>query len=139
MTAHPRRRDLALVTTTGLPGAIPEVPAARCRKTRRSRFPVLLVFLCAAYILYSFVHLGLKIYRVEQELAAYRQQKIALLEERARLEEEIRKLNSDAYIEKVAREQLGLIKRGETIILTARPADDVPPYVPPPPGHEFRD
>lgn len=139
MTARPRRRDLALVTTAGFTGALTEVPAARSRRRRRSRLSLWLVFLCAAYILYSFIYLGLKIYRVEQELAAYRQQKIALLEEQARLEQEIRKLNSDAYIEKVAREQLGLIKPGETVILTARPAEDVPPYVPPPPGHEFRD
>ncbi|MGB9660455.1 MAG: FtsB family cell division protein [Moorellaceae bacterium] len=138
MSARPRQRSLALAA--GLPGQIIPVSPAKNRKARRSRFSVLLVCVCLAYLLYSFVHLGLRIHRVEEELMACRQQKAALLEEQARLQEEIRKLESDAYIEKVAREQLGLIKRGETIILTARPAEEeVPAYVPPPPGHEFRD
>ncbi|SMB89509.1 Cell division protein FtsB [Thermanaeromonas toyohensis ToBE] len=91
------------------------------------------------YLLYSFLHLGINLYQVEKELNFYRQQKAALLAEQARLQEEIQKLNSDTYIERVAREELGFIKPGEKIILPARPAPDIPPYVPPPPGHEFRD
>lgn len=91
------------------------------------------------YLFYSFLHLGISLYKVEKELEFYRQQKAALLEEQARLKEEIQKLNSDTYIERMAREELGLIRPGEKIILPAKPATDIPPYVPPPPGHEFRD
>lgn len=91
------------------------------------------------YLFYSFLHVGISLYKVEKELDFYRQQKAALLAEQARLQEEIRKLNSDIYIERIAREELGLIKPGEKVILPAKPASDIPPYVPPPPGHEFRD
>ncbi|KUK12044.1 MAG: Septum formation initiator [Moorella sp. 60_41] len=121
------------------PGTGRESSASRRIRSRRSRLPLLLLLLGFLYLAGAFIHLQWKIYQVDKELEAYRQQKTALLEEQARLQEEIRRLNTDEYIERVAREELGLIKEGETVLLPARPGEEVPPYVPPPPGHQFRD
>ncbi|GFN21764.1 cell division protein FtsL [Thermanaeromonas sp. C210] len=131
-----RRLQVPAVADLGVGG---KSNATRRRRSRRSRLPLLLLLLGLLYLAGAFIHLEWKIYQVNKELEAYRQQKEALLEEQARLQEEIRRLNTDEYIERVAREELGLIKEGEKVLLPAQPGEDVPSYVPPPPGHQFRD
>lgn len=134
-----RRTPRALRRRTQVPVVVDLGVGGKSSASRRSRLPLLLLLLGLLYVAGAFIHLQWKIYQVDKELEAYRQQKAALLEEQARLQEEIRRLNTDEYIERVAREELGLIKEGETVLLPARPGEEVPPYVPPPPGHQFRD
>ena len=54
--------------------------------------------------------------QVESQLAHLNQQKITLLQQEKTLNDEIAQLNTPSYIEKLAREQLGLVKRGEILI-----------------------
>jgi len=53
---------------------------------------------------------------VEAQLAHLNQEKVLLLQQEKLLHDEITQLNTPSYIEKLAREQLGLVKRGEILI-----------------------
>lgn len=46
--------------------------------------------------------------------------------ERQRLEQEKERLSTDAYVEQVARRQLGFVKPGEVVVVRAKPGNAVP-------------
>jgi len=54
--------------------------------------------------------------KVEGQLTHLNQEKITLLQQEKLLHDEIAQLNTPSYIETLAREQLGLVKRGEILI-----------------------
>ncbi|SPF54190.1 Septum formation initiator family protein [Candidatus Desulfosporosinus infrequens] len=54
--------------------------------------------------------------QVEGQLAQLNQEKVSLLQQQGLLHNEITQLNTPSYIEKLAREQLGLVKHGEILI-----------------------
>jgi cell division protein DivIC len=54
--------------------------------------------------------------QVEGQLAYLNQEKATLLQQGKLLQNEITQLNTPSYIEKLAREQLGLVKHGEILI-----------------------
>jgi len=54
--------------------------------------------------------------QVEGQLTNLNQEKVTLLQQQKLLHEEIAQLNTPSYIERLAREQLGLVKRGEILI-----------------------
>ena len=54
--------------------------------------------------------------QVEEQLAHLNQEKVVLLQQERLLQDEIAQLNNPSYIEKLAREQLGLVKHGEILI-----------------------
>ncbi len=63
-----------------------------------------------------------RLYRLSREIAELEYQRAALLEENRRLREEVRRLYDPAYIERVAREELGLVRPGElAVVLVPRP------------------
>lgn len=74
-----------------------------------------------------------QVYRLEREAARMEQLKRDLEEQNAQLREEIKLLHTPQYIEKLAREQLGLVKPGEIALLIVQtPPDPVPPRPPHP-------
>ncbi len=68
---------------------------------------------------------GLRHYRrLSAEAETLAAQNRALVEENRRLSEEVRRLEHDeAYIEKVARDQLGHVRPGETVYLVPTESD----------------
>ncbi|MDR3540717.1 MAG: septum formation initiator family protein [Desulfosporosinus sp.] len=54
--------------------------------------------------------------QVEGQLTQLNQEKVTLLQQEGQLHDEIAQLNTPSYIEKLAREQLGLVKHGEILI-----------------------
>lgn len=86
---------------------------------KKYRFPlgrlIILLFLATA-----FTTSGWKLFLLQQEvnskIASLESQKQTLLEEKSGLEKEIVRLNTPSYIEQLAREQLGLVRKGEIII-----------------------
>ncbi|WXJ80780.1 Cell division protein FtsL [Moorella humiferrea] len=90
------------------------------------------------YFFFSFIRLGVALYQTNLQIKSYNEQKALLEAEGNRLREQIRELNDNDYIERLAREELGLVKPGETVVITAVPGQ-VRPYIPPRPGQEFRD
>lgn len=70
----------------------------------------------------------LELYRLEREAAELTHTKQQLQEQRAVLREEINALHTPAYIERLAREQLGLVKPGEIAVFIVHPP--APPPTP---------
>ena len=54
--------------------------------------------------------------QVQRQLAHLNQEKLTLLNQEKLLSDEITQLSTPSYIEMLAREQLGLVKRGEILI-----------------------
>lgn len=72
-----------------------------------------------------------EVYRLEREAAELSRTKQQLQEHSASLHEEIKALYTSSYIEKLAREQLGLVKPGEIAVLIVHPPTPAPvPAVP---------
>ncbi|MDQ7819285.1 MAG: septum formation initiator family protein [Armatimonadota bacterium] len=74
----------------------------------------------------------LEVYRLEREAARLQRLRTDLIRQNAALREEIRLLHTPAYIEKLAREQLGLVRPDEVALLIV-PASPPPPAAPPAP------
>jgi|GEM_PF-2100813 len=91
----------------------------RTHKRRRSvRWGKLLIVMMA--LLFS-VRLGRQVQQylsLNEEAEAYRQQLAAVQAEYADKQEQIDLLSNDAYIERLARSRLGMVKQGETVVLT---------------------
>lgn len=68
------------------------------------------VFITSAWQLYQLR------YHVDERIAQLESEKQELLEERSGLESQIVKLNTPSYVEQLAREQLGLVRKGEIMI-----------------------
>ncbi|GAW92237.1 FtsB family cell division protein [Calderihabitans maritimus] len=92
----------------------------------RPNLKTLIIYFLLAYLLFSFGQVHYKIRQQEAYLAQLEKQKQGLARENQKLKEQIRMLQSDAYIERIAREELGLVKPGETILLPAQPGEVIP-------------
>src|SRR5437867_3572114 len=73
----------------------------------------------------------LQLYRLEREAARLEQLQRDLEVQNAQLREEIKLLHTPQYIEKLAREQLGLVKPGEIALLLIQSPTDPSPRRPP--------
>jgi cell division protein FtsB len=94
---------------------------ARARKSfsiSRSRLPVVALSLLLVYLVISFCSQFSKLYIMQRDVQNIKQQVQEMQQKNAALREELRLAQSDAYIEKTAREKIGLIKPGETRIVT---------------------
>ena len=75
-----------------------------------------LLFIFAFVVLISFLPTFSRLQDVKQKDLEYKERIAALENEHARLQEERRKLETDpVYLEKVAREKMGLIREGEVV------------------------
>ncbi|MEK7106435.1 MAG: septum formation initiator family protein [Patescibacteria group bacterium] len=64
--------------------------------------------------------------RTAGRIALLEDAKSKLLDEKSKLEEESRYVQSDFYLEKVAREELYLTKQGETVVIIPSERDLIP-------------
>ncbi|OUM99454.1 MAG: hypothetical protein BAA04_08785 [Firmicutes bacterium ZCTH02-B6] len=84
----------------------------------KPRFFVLIgVFFLAVYLVYGYVDGFLRMRAMRAELERVRAEIQRYQELNAQLRAEIEHYNSDEYIERVAREELGLVKPGETPVI----------------------
>lgn len=93
-------------------------PRARRKRLRLTpRFWAIVALLCFVYIATSYALGFIAIWRLKAEIRQV-QGEIAAAEARnEQLRRELEYLQSDEYIEKVAREELGLVRPGETPVL----------------------
>ena len=86
-------------------------PKAGRRRIRPVRHIVLLFFT------FLFASSGWQLYQLHSEvthdIAQLNEEKLNLLNEKKDLEDKIVQLNTPSYIEQLAREQLGLVRKGE--------------------------
>lgn len=111
---------------------------SRARPTGRPpRRAVILTGLAVAVAaVYVFGAGFLELYALNREAARLQALRRSLQQQNAILREEIKLLQTPRYVEKLAREQLGLVRPGEVAILIIRPPAAPPP---PPPGRIQRD
>ncbi len=107
----------------------------------KNRLPVLIVgMLAAAALLFSvFGEVGiLSTWRMGRSQKQLVEENARLREDNARLRAEVDKLRTNpAYIEEIARKELGLIGRKENVIVLER-KQNAPPGNPPPGGTKRR-
>jgi cell division protein DivIC len=85
-----------------------------------------LVLVLLVAVTYAFGSSFLQVYRLRREAARLEQVRQDLIEQGALLREEIKLLHTPGYIERIAREQLGLVKPGEVALLIIRPKPPTP-------------
>ncbi len=91
------------------------------------RFPrvvLIAILLLIFFLAYLFLSGYLDLRKVGQRLARLEEENKRLIQENKRLEEERKALEGDPfYIEKIAREELGMVKKGEVVyeIISSEP------------------
>lgn len=99
--------------------------APKSGKKKKFKFkmsgPIAIFLLLLGFILYSFSGQMLEMRKVKAEINEIRTQINDLQTKNVDLKKRVDQLNSNAYIEREARQKLGLVKPGEQIILEATP------------------
>ena len=83
------------------------------RKHRKNRTTRLIMVAILSYVIFIFGSQEFKLYQIRQEKARIEEQIRVYSAKNDLLREQIKYLSSTEYIERAAREQLGLIKEGE--------------------------
>ena len=96
------------------------LPAPRTPRLPRWVLPLVLIGV-AALAVNAFGATYLATYRLHREADRLTREVGTLRKENAQLREEIRRLHTPQYIERLAREQLGLVRPGEIPIILIRP------------------
>lgn len=90
-------------------------PGQTRRLPLRGRVVVLLVLL--VYCLVLAARAEWQLYHLRRDLVEAEQKRQALVQQRQSLEKECARLKDPAYLEGVAREELGLVRPGEVLVL----------------------
>lgn len=81
-------------------------------------FKKLIIIALAGIFIFSYIRQGITMKRIEKEIASKQSQLQEVKQKNDRLQDEVDKINSDSsdYLERLARERLGMIKPGEKVI-----------------------
>ncbi|MGE5628199.1 MAG: FtsB family cell division protein [Solirubrobacterales bacterium] len=88
------------------------------RRKQKVKFIVLLLIF--GNICYIFISQQITMYSIGKEIKVKQQEEQLAKDKNQKLQDEIKMSKSDAYIEKLARERLGLIKEGETPVIDSK-------------------
>lgn len=102
--------------------------AKREPRKRRFRLGTLILLVAFAFVTLKFGQQYQRIQEMRQEAQQYEKQYAAVLAEKEKLEEEKELLSEPTYIERLAREKLGLVKNGEVLVVPAEENDEVEEY-----------
>jgi cell division protein FtsB len=89
-------------------------------RTRLFRILLLIIILFSVYKFYENYRV---IKDLEHRIMELEGNIVRAMEEKNRLEEELENVNNPEYIEKIAREELGLVKPGELLIIPVEETD----------------
>lgn len=90
---------------------------ARTRIKQRNRFFLMVALLLLGYFVFSFSKGFLALHQINQELQQTQGRIQQMKEKNSQLEREIKLLQTPEYLEKLAREQLGLVREGEISVI----------------------
>lgn len=85
------------------------------------RFWLMIFILFLVYMAGSYAAGFVQIWRMQNQIAEIKAEITAAESRNDELKDELSYLQSDEYVEKVAREELGLVKPGETAIIVTSP------------------
>ncbi|OAT80683.1 FtsB family cell division protein [Desulfotomaculum copahuensis] len=109
-------------TGASFPGHMPARAHRHSFSFKKSRLPLLLLVVMAVYLVFSFVSQFNRLFAMQRDLQQMQQQVNQLQQKNNDLRQQLSLVQSNAYIEQVARERLGLVKPGETRIVPVQPA-----------------
>lgn len=78
------------------------------------------------YLIFSFSMGGYQVWKLKQQINALQEEQKILLQQQQSLRKDMESLNDPEIIERIARESLGMVKPGETIVFPAVPGKNVP-------------
>lgn len=93
----------------------------RVFRSDRSKLPLVIVALLLIYISFSLVTRFDQLYAMQRDLDDMQKEIVEMRDENQGLQKQLERLQSDAYVEQVAREKLGLVKPGEARIVPVQP------------------
>lgn len=108
-----------------LPGV--KIPAKKIKKSIWLKPGPLMVIILFSFVLYSF---GLQIIKMQgniHTMANIQAQITSIEKQNIELKKEIQRFQTNGYIEREAREKLGLVKPGEKVIIEVVPGKEVSP------------
>jgi cell division protein FtsL len=73
---------------------------------------------CIVFFVFSYIRQSVTMNRIQKEIDSKQSQLDEVKQKNERLQDEVEKINSDSsdYLEKLARERLGMIKPGEKVV-----------------------
>lgn len=73
---------------------------------------------CIVFFVFSYIRQSVTMNRIQKEINSKQLQLDEVKQKNERLQDEVEKINSDSsdYLEKLARERLGMIKPGEKVV-----------------------
>lgn len=83
---------------------------------RRLTFKSTIIILLFIVFIASFIRQELTMKRIQKEVVANEEELEKLKEKNSKLQTELESTPSDDYLEKLARERLGMIKEGEKVV-----------------------
>lgn len=100
----------------------PPAPKRRSRKRvsfnpSKSKLPVLVIVFLLGYLAISFGSQFSRLSNMQRDVGNIQLQVQELRDKNTSLQDELRMIQSDAYIEKTAREKMGLVMPGETRVV----------------------
>jgi len=113
-------------------GGEPRQKAQRFSPLKSIKGRTVVIVVIVGYLAFFSARVCFWAWHINNDLGRYQQQKQTMLQQQQALQEEVRLLHTNAYIERLAREELGLIKPGETLLLQAQQGDPQPlrPFTP---------
>jgi len=102
-----------------------------------NRVFILLAIPLLAYLSFATVRKAMEVYQLNQQASQIRQEITQLKDRNAELRRQAEYLQSPEYVEKAAREQLGLVRPGDIPLVLVYPSGKEPPAEPaaaPPPS-----
>jgi len=87
---------------------------------RKQKFKVIIFLLIFGNICYIFISQQIKMYSIKKQITLQQSEEQVVKQKNQKLQDEIKMSKTDAYIEKLARERLGLIKEGETPVIDSK-------------------
>lgn len=99
----------------------PEFRRRRVFRPNRSKLTFMILALLLIYIAFSLVTRFDQLFAMQRDLDAIQQEIAEIRDKNQGLQQQLDRMRSDAYIEQVAREKLGLVKPGEARIVPVEP------------------
>ncbi len=95
-----------------------EIMAFRFQHTSNfTKLVIIAEFFVVSYLLYSLTVSVYKSYQIDQHIKSFEEENARIEEENRLKSEEFEYYSSDAYIEKMAKQNLGLINPGEEVVI----------------------
>ncbi len=87
------------------------------RTSHTAKLVIIALFLLVSFLLYSLTASVYKAYQIELHIKNYEKENARIAEENRIKSEDYEYYSSDAYIEKIAKQNLGLVNPGEEVII----------------------